>query len=309
MYLPKILIIPIGSKCNLKCGFCRIYSKKEPLKISIENIFKVVDWYRELNPEGHVTFYGGEPLANNKYLDLVRYVLKNDLKFWLITNGTLINEKNIDDLKDITKIVISLDSHLKIIHDELRGVSGAYEKTTKALEMLCSKNCNVFCSMVLTSKNLIHFIEYCDFCEKLGAKPIFNVIEPDFTIGNMNGFYLSQYRIRNNQRNILENVLIEYQKRHPEFLSDLRLNSVLDYVDTYNNRLSKYPNICDYKAIILENSEEIYVKNCFRDVGRTKINSFQDFKDSWENKSSREEILSCTNYCSINCMNRYETFD
>lgn len=307
--LPKILIIPIGNKCNLNCGFCKIHSKKQSLKISIENIFKVIDWYKELNPNGYVTFYGGEPLANKKYLDIVRYVLGKKLKFCLITNGALINEKNVCDLKGVTKVVVSLDSHIKETHDTLRGISGTFEKTTNAMRMLCSRDMNVFSSMVLTSKNLNHFIEYCDFCENLGAKPIFNIIEPNYTLGNMNGFYMSEYRITNNQRNALESVLIEYQKRYPEFLSVLRLNSILDYVDTYNNRLSKYPNICDYKAIILENSEEIYVKNCFRDKGRTKISNFQDLKDSWENEANRKEVLSCTKYCSINCMNRFETVD
>lgn len=95
--------------CNLKCTYC--YDKKNFSYGFIDNntINNVNEFVLEHKVK-KIILTGGEPLLHNNIndiVDIIRY--KKNIKIHLLTNGTLIH-KNLELLRKVDLIIISLDS-------------------------------------------------------------------------------------------------------------------------------------------------------------------------------------------------------
>ncbi|HBA27113.1 MAG TPA: radical SAM/SPASM domain-containing protein, partial [Nitrospinae bacterium] len=87
--------------CNLKCLHCRavpeMMTSKEDL--STEEGFKLIDQIVEFsNPI--LVLSGGEPLYRRDIFDLAAYGINKGLRLSLATNGTLIDSKMADKIRD-----------------------------------------------------------------------------------------------------------------------------------------------------------------------------------------------------------------
>jgi len=316
MNTPKILWIPIGHQCNLKCKHCDIHTLNEKLLLSNDKIFKVVDWFSKLNPDGYVLFHGGEPLLNNNYMNIINYVFEKKLKFLLFSNGTLINKEISKSLKGkVECVIISLDSHIEEVHNKLRGNKNSYSLAIKSINHLLDENIKVHTNLSLSSKNLDHFIDYCDFCDELGIFPRFSVIEPNFKYSDINRFKFSDLFIKDVDK--LNEVLNTYKNRYQSYLCNDKINHILEYFNISNQTFLSpkerrrgyvFPNNCDYKLIQLNNEGEISISLCSHNIIKKKINTFDELKDFWYDKKNENIITNCTKYCSINCMNKYDGF-
>lgn len=123
------LVLNFTEQCNLRCKYCiygeaykavRGYSNKE---MKVETALKAIDYFLPRSKaEPFITFYGGEPtLRLNeiiRIIDLVRSKYPDKgVKFSVVTNATLLNEKNIEELfKRGIFIQISVDGP-QDIHD------------------------------------------------------------------------------------------------------------------------------------------------------------------------------------------------
>ncbi|MEO0253273.1 MAG: radical SAM protein [candidate division WOR-3 bacterium] len=129
------LILNITENCNLRCKYC-IYSgvywyerKYSNNFAKIEIIKKGLEYFLNNSQNSskiYISFYGGEPLLRKNVIKEVIEWVKNNFRinqnvFFIIdTNGTLINEKNIEMfIKNKIILQISLDGP-KGIHDRYR---------------------------------------------------------------------------------------------------------------------------------------------------------------------------------------------
>ncbi|MNH72499.1 Anaerobic sulfatase-maturating enzyme [compost metagenome] len=132
------LVLVVTEKCNLRCEYC-IYSDKYPKEISysneemdLETAKKAVDLFFEIHREKKrhglrrnpaISFYGGEPLLNFALIqEIVEYAkgIDDTTTFYITTNGTLLNAKNIEFLvNNNILITFSLDG-FKENHDRNR---------------------------------------------------------------------------------------------------------------------------------------------------------------------------------------------
>jgi len=127
------LIIQLTQNCNLKCSYCpyngtyenRSYSNK---KINLETIKKSIDYFlahSQSTKQIAVAFYGGEPLLEMDLLkSAVEYIRQvsagRDVYLTLTTNGTLLNDDNIEYFQqNEIYISVSLDGS-KEFHDANR---------------------------------------------------------------------------------------------------------------------------------------------------------------------------------------------
>jgi len=131
-------LLPTG-RCNLHCGGC--YATLESFgrhsnfgELSIDEYVKVID---ELVQMGVRTFdiSGGEPLLYPALPEICRAIQSYEgTRIWLVTNGTVGGAKKIRSLDGlIDRIVFSLDAPEPILHDELRGLKGAFTRTMNTL--------------------------------------------------------------------------------------------------------------------------------------------------------------------------------
>ncbi len=98
--LPNIFIRVTG--CNLRCSYCDTkYAYEHGKKMSIEDIVDEIQKF----PCKHICITGGEPLLQNKILDLINILLKRGYRICLETNGSI----SIEKLVGKKSLMISLD--------------------------------------------------------------------------------------------------------------------------------------------------------------------------------------------------------
>lgn len=146
----KSLTINVTQVCNLKCTYCAAggdgsYGSPQT-KINVEKTLPQLKFFLEKIPHGcsfRITFLGGEPLLYPegieeiaKYVQLVSAERNIQAQFSIVTNGTLLTEKNISLLKKIkANVTVSLDGP-KDINDQARPKKGGSGSTTSVLEGL-----------------------------------------------------------------------------------------------------------------------------------------------------------------------------
>ena len=160
----------ITLKCNLKCKMCyqgtfRTNHIKSELPYD-----KLVNLYDNLTVK-RIGLVGSEIFMYHDIYRILHYLKQKDIKIDIQTNGTLFNNTRIDELKkigNISSILYSIDGQEKI-HDEIRGVKGAYLKTIDAIKK--TVGCfNIGVNTVILDDNIDYLSEIIHIAESLGLR-------------------------------------------------------------------------------------------------------------------------------------------
>lgn len=135
--------------CNLKCAYCyeeekrNLYLSKERARQLIDFIKNRSNTYSDDNIS--IVLHGGEPMLN---YEVLRYIVEN-VKIWdknvsisMTTNGTLINEDNIEFILDnINDLSISIDGTAKThnANRKYRDGKGSFIDTIKNIDRILEK--------------------------------------------------------------------------------------------------------------------------------------------------------------------------
>ena len=165
---PFFFVLSPTMKCNLKCTGCYAaqYEKKDVITTElIDRIFKEA---KELGIY-FVTISGGEPFYRKDLLDI--WEKHNDMFFLVYTNGTLIDSKMAEKLRDLGNVApaISVEG-FKEETDKRRG-QGVYEKLLEAWKNLRDNGVLFGFSATCTRYNaeVIYSDEFIDFMIEQGA--------------------------------------------------------------------------------------------------------------------------------------------
>ncbi len=179
--------LSLSDSCNLSCSYCYAKARQEKgfPKLTLFEYKNVIDDIISINPNVIFTLTGGEPLLNKDCFDIASYIKSKKCKVFLLSNGTLFNEKNIDQIVNTFDLItLSLDGPNEKIHAKTRGKNN-YNKVISAIELLDSRNAEFTLSMTVTKQN-IGFLE--DMAKIYGSKlnfaPFFPVLNEtsDFAI-------------------------------------------------------------------------------------------------------------------------------
>ncbi len=152
----KNIYLSITNKCNLKCKHCCTSCSIEKENfLETSQLKMIIDSIKELNPKSLV-ITGGEPLVRDDFKEIIEYIKYKapHIKLILSTNGTLINNENLDFIVgNFDKIDISIDGVDEETCSITRG-KGVFNKVIKAVRALQSKQFNnISLSMVFGDKN------------------------------------------------------------------------------------------------------------------------------------------------------------
>jgi uncharacterized protein len=146
----KSITLNVNQVCNLHCVYCAAGgdgSFGDPVKkISLEKTLPQISFFLNKLTKGDafkITFLGGEPLLYPEALQIIGDEAKKiatekeiELKFVVVTNGTLFNEKTIPVLTMLNaSVTISLDGPPEI-NDKLRPTKGGQGSTAQILKGL-----------------------------------------------------------------------------------------------------------------------------------------------------------------------------
>jgi MoaA/NifB/PqqE/SkfB family radical SAM enzyme len=124
-----VVVWNLTRTCNLRCQHCHMDSSAAIFhdELTTRQCKHVLDDLGDFKVPA-ILFSGGEPLVRRDLFELAAHARGLGLHVVLSTNGMLIDSKVARSLKDLefSYVGISLDSAYPAIHDEFRGVKGAF---------------------------------------------------------------------------------------------------------------------------------------------------------------------------------------
>ena len=181
------LIINTSLDCNLQCWYCyETHIKKSFISSDVVlNILKHIElkFISEPFEVLELSFFGGEPMLNYKAIsDLLQHVksLMNKYGFkvllTIVTNGTCINKRYIDLLRDFkTRFQITMDGD-ECTHNSIRKFKDArkgnsYKYIINGLKLLSESKANFYFTIRVNYdsnviKNIVHLINDLSFLNR-----------------------------------------------------------------------------------------------------------------------------------------------
>ncbi|WP_457664772.1 heme d1 biosynthesis radical SAM protein NirJ [Thiolapillus sp.] len=150
-----VVIWNLIRRCNLTCKHCYSISADTdfPNELSTEQVYGVMDDLKEFGVPVLI-LSGGEPLLRPDIFDIAQRA--RDMGFYtaLSTNGTLIDESNIDRIADMgfDYLGISIDG-IAETHDKFRRKEGAFDASIKALRLCHDRGIKVGLRFTMTQDN------------------------------------------------------------------------------------------------------------------------------------------------------------
>jgi len=162
-----VVIWNLIRRCNLTCKHCYATSadKDFPGELSTAEVFNMIDELKMFNVPVRI-LSGGEPVMRPDIFEISKYAKDRGFYVGLSTNGTLISEKNIDDIVKVgyNYVGISIDG-MQETHDKFRRKQGSFEEALNGIRLCHDAGIKVGLRFTLTQDNkqdlpdLIHLME------------------------------------------------------------------------------------------------------------------------------------------------------
>lgn len=202
-----VVIWNLIRRCNLCCKHCYSISADTdfPGELSTQQVCDTLDDLRQYKVPALI-LSGGEPLLRPDIYDISTRAKELGFYIGLSTNGTLIDESNIQKLAQtgFDYLGISIDGIGKT-HDEFRQMEGAFDKSMHAIKLCQERGIKVGLRFTLTQDNETQLPKILELVDQ----------------HNIDKFYLSHlnYAGRGN-KNRGDDVVHQMTKRAMDFIFD-----------------------------------------------------------------------------------------
>lgn len=150
-----VVIWNLIRRCNLTCKHCYSISADRdfPAELATEEVYRVMDDLKTFGVPVLI-LSGGEPLLRPDIFDVSRRAKAMGFYMGLSTNGTLIDESNIDAIAAIgyDYVGISIDG-LRATHDRFRRMPGAFDASLHAVRLCKRRGIKVGLRFTMTRDN------------------------------------------------------------------------------------------------------------------------------------------------------------
>ena len=152
----------ITDRCNLRCTHCYQEDFSGSNELDFDGLKQIADeiikTLAKWGKKGDIAITGGEPLVKTEMLPLVNYLNSADEIFSIdiLTNGTLLNEDLIEQIRSFTKIrcvQISLDAASPETHERILG-KGSFEKAITGIRLLRKQGIRINIMYTLQRQNM-----------------------------------------------------------------------------------------------------------------------------------------------------------
>ena len=149
--IPWLILFDPTSACNMHCEGCWSGTYGHKNNLSYEDMDKIITQGKELGVYLYL-MTGGEPMVRKK--DIIRLAQAHpDSGFMLFTNGTLVDQPFIDEIKKSKNIIFSMSIEgLEDATDGRRG-SGVFQKVMGTMDLLHKNGIPYGTSICYTSAN------------------------------------------------------------------------------------------------------------------------------------------------------------
>ncbi len=139
MKTPRSVDLLITGKCNLRCKYCSYFSSGA----EVDEDLATEEWltfFEELNRAMvmDVCLQGGEPFMRPDFQELIEGIVRNGMRFSILSNGTLITDEMAQFLASTGRcdyVQVSIDGSVAETHDVCRG-AGNFDRAVNGLKLL-----------------------------------------------------------------------------------------------------------------------------------------------------------------------------
>lgn len=199
------IFIEITNKCNLNCSHCYGgFARKNKDFISMSDIDKIISEAINLGIyEFDIT--GGEPLLFPELEQLLDKLYDSGMLVSIFTNLTIFSDEHLEIFKKycVKKVITSIDSCYKDIHDNFRGSKGCFEKTMQSIKKLKTSSIELSINTMIGRHNIKYIDDMIEFLQELKLPFVLDVITNE-------GRALSLNEDINDSSNAIKTILEKY---------------------------------------------------------------------------------------------------
>ncbi|MBN1262734.1 MAG: radical SAM protein [Candidatus Pacebacteria bacterium] len=189
---PTFVSLAVANRCCLRCQQCDLWQKESPRTcLSLDQQKKAILEFKNWLGPFKLNLTGGEPFLSRSILSVISYASGLGIETFVNSNGYPINPGLAAGIvrSGLGHLSISLDSHRIKIHDEIRGVKGAFERARKAIDLVQKFRGNrgkpvLSLTTVVMEKNLEDLAELVFLTRRLGLNGInFQPLQSKYSFG------------------------------------------------------------------------------------------------------------------------------
>lgn len=227
---PLISVFYLTNICNYKCMMCNIWRNKQKNVIPLIKFKKIIN---DLSQMGcyYVGISGGEPLLLNDIYERLQYAKSKIPYVHMVTNGYLLDEKSAKQLGKIgiDDIALSIDGP-KEIHDKIRGIDGAFDRTVNAIKLLkkYSPQTKIVVNTIISPYNIDKLYDVVKLVKRLGVNQKFQPLNIHPTFKNQDSIS-KNYPINNTDIQKIKEFIKFIQKQKFVINSKYFLKNIPNY--------------------------------------------------------------------------------
>ncbi len=307
-YLPITMDIEPTTGCNFRCTMCQVSSPNFVSKnLDFEMFKKVIDENKQLLK---IKLQGmGEPLVNINFYKMVEYATKYGIVSEITTNGSLLNENNIQKLlkSNLSRITVSIDGASPDIFEKIRiksnfelVISNCKKLINNFKKKIVRPEISAWC--VVQNDNVNDFENIFDICKKIG----FDKLTYQF---HLSGWGKSEWDEINQRKKIEINSIKDRIKN----IKKRGKNEGME-INIFEENLLSFNKQCvwPWESSYISKTGDVVPCCIIGDekvisFGNIKKNSFKDIWNSENYKNFRNDIKNnkIPNYCK-NCYREYK---
>lgn len=298
-------------RCNSRCLMCDYFKKQARYaqrfgaEMDTRGIKKIIDELVEMGVSG-IGITGGEPLLREDLEEVAGYIHAKKIPVSIGTNGLLMDSQRAKRILDtkVDHIQVSLDAPIAEIHDRIRGLAGAYQKTVNGFENIVRErnsgkyDTRLILSMCFNSQNYMYAIDMIEHAKRLGADNLSYI-----------GFESLALESDSSEKNKLLQIsprsLIEAQKVMDELIKIKKKSDFIDNSVAGLNLIKRQikgealPIRCfaNYSFLYADCFGNIFPCQAYAEMNKPVFNvkdgSIKDFWVSPEYNALRKELSAC----------------
>lgn len=157
MNTPRTLELAITNHCNLRCTYCSHFTSSGDVNQDL-SLEEWLQFFEELNRCAvmSLTLEGGEPFCRQDLNELIKEIVRNRMRFSILSNGTLITDDIAAFLASTGRcdsVQVSIDGSAPITHDACRG-EGNFLRAIQGIENLQKQHVPVSVRVTIHRQNV-----------------------------------------------------------------------------------------------------------------------------------------------------------
>jgi MoaA/NifB/PqqE/SkfB family radical SAM enzyme len=219
----------ITRKCNYRCRGCNVWKEQDKRELSTEEVKRGLDILKDLGIV-ELVISGGDPLLRKDAPEIIKHA-SNLFVTTVYDNGSMAKQ-NLEALRNVDFVAISIDSLDPEKNDYIKAVPGAWKKAVDAVETLHNEGINVSVTPTISQLNLYEIVDITNHFTQKGIPVWYCLYTFDqtgdenqlFRIGKAN----DEFIIKDKQAMVkLCDTLIKMKKKNRNILITTKLLQVL----------------------------------------------------------------------------------